>query len=280
MATDSRTVAHAKDDSHKSTAYARKYDAAKPPPQSTNRRCSEVNTKTDGKRAKKRNMDSLGVDSSNKRQKTEEEPPRKTACKKDLGTYISKTEQNTAFLTYLRLLDIPMKKLVVLILDTSMLCTTKMLLEAGLLPSHIYIPQPDIMEAKRMTDEYPTLKVFSEMKAGDLIWKLADKGIKFHGVHADYCGTPGDVGRKNMPVDDMTNLIRYSLLMDQAVLTQTVCARSRVAVRVKYESFKYLIRMIKKRSRSDGRRVYKANESIYTDKGSQTMCHYRCILRK
>ena len=199
--------------------------------------------------------------------------------KKDQTPTASKTEQNAAFLLYLRTLDIPMKKLSVLVLDTSMLRTTRTLLAAGLLPSHIYIPQPDRVEAARMLEQYPTLRVFAGLKAGDLIWNMADRSIQFHGALMDYCGAPGQDGQKNTPMDDMTNLFRYDLLSDHAVLTQTVCARSCVRTFQKYAGFKSLVKTIRKRSRLDGRRLYKAKELIYTDPGSQTMCHFRCILK-
>jgi hypothetical protein len=213
---------------------------------------------------------------------TKNEVPRTTMSmyKKDRNQTLSKTEQNTAFLVYLRSLGIPMKKLSVLVLDTSVLRTTRMLLAAGLMPSHIYIPQPDVVEATLMLDQYPTLRVFVGLKAGDLIWKMADRGVRFHGALMDYCGMPGKIGRKNTPVDDMASLLRYNLLADQAVLTQTVCARSCVQVTEKFESFKYLVRIIRNCSRHDGRRLYKAKELIYTDPGSQTMCHFRCILSR
>ena len=193
---------------------------------------------------------------------------------------VSKTEQNAAFLAYLRSLDIPMKHLFVLVLDTSMLRTTRMLLAAGLVPSHIYIPQPDAVEASRMLEHYPTLRVFAGLKAGDLIWKMADRGVRFHGALMDYCGAPGKIGSKNTPTDDMNNLLHYNLLEDQAVLTQTVCARSCVKVSKKYEGFTRLVKTIRNSAGRDGRRVLKTKKTIYTDPGSQTMCHFRCILSK
>ena len=94
----------------------------------------------------------------------------------------SKTEQNTTFVEYLHSLGLPMKGLHVLVLDTSLLRTTRMLLTAGLTPSHIYIPQPDTTEAERMMKQYPTLRVFPGLKAGDLIWKMADRGVRFQGA--------------------------------------------------------------------------------------------------
>jgi hypothetical protein len=210
---------------------------------------------------------------------TEQHVPRTTTTyKKDLTPTVSKTEQNTAFLDYLRTLGIPMKKLSVLVLDTSMLRTTRMLLTAGLMPSHIYIPQPDKVEAARMLEQYPTLRVFPGLKAGDLIWKMAGGGVRFHGALMDYCGMAGKTGTKNMPMDDVVNLFRYKLLQDQAVLTQTVCARSCVQVTEKYEGFKSLVKTVHNCARRSTQRVYKAKELIYTDPGSQTMCHYRCIV--
>ena len=200
--------------------------------------------------------------------------------KKHLTSTVSKTEQNTAFLGYLRSLGIPMKNLVVLVLDTSRLRTTRMLLAAGLLPSRIYIPQPNGVEAAQMLKQYPTLRVFAGLKAGDLIWKMADRKVRFHGALLDYCGAGGKIGRKNMPVDDMANLLRYNLLADQAVLTQTVCARSSVRVTEKFQNFKYLVKTVRGCSRRDRRRVTKAKELIYTDPGSQTMCHFRCVISK
>jgi hypothetical protein len=131
---------------------------------------------------------------------------RKTSYKKDMTPIVSKTEQNTAFLSHLRSLGLPMKNLHVLVLDTSILRTTHLLLAAGLMPSHIYIPQPDGVEAARMLDQHPTLRVFAGFKAGDLIWHMADRGVRFHGTLMDYCGAAGRIGRKNMPVDDMANL--------------------------------------------------------------------------
>jgi len=202
-----------------------------------------------------------------------------TYTKDQTGT-VSKTEQNTAFLRYLCSLNIPVKKLQVLVLDTSILRTTRMLLAAGLLPSHIYIPQPDEVEATRMLEQCPTLRVFAGLKAGDLIWKMADRNIKFHGALLDYCGAPGQYGRKNTPMDDLANLFRYKLLSDTAVLTQTVCARSHVRTFQKYAGFKAMRKSIRTYSRLDKRRLYKAKEIIYTDPGSQTMCHFRCILQK
>jgi hypothetical protein len=171
-----------------------------------------------------------------------------------------------------------MKKLSVLVLDTSVLRTTHMLLTAGLMPSHIYIPQPDLVEAARMLEQYPTLRVFAGLKAGDLIWKMADRGVRFHGALMDYCGMAGKTGTKNTPMDDVVNLFRYNLLQDQAVLTQTVCARSCVQVTEKYEGLRSLVKTIQNCSRRSGQRVYKAKELIYTDPGSQTMCHYRCVI--
>jgi hypothetical protein len=206
--------------------------------------------------------------------------PRTGPYTKDLTPTVSKTEQNTAFVVYLRSLGLPMKSIYVLVLDTSMLRTTRLLLAAGLLPSHIYIPQPDSVEASRMLEQYPTLRVFAGLKAGDLIWKMADRGVRFHGALMDYCGMIGAVGSKNTPVDDMMNLLRYNLLADQAVLTQTVCARSCVKVSYKYEGFKTLVKTIRNSAGRDGRRVSKTKQLIYTDPGSQTMCHFRCILSR
>jgi hypothetical protein len=203
-----------------------------------------------------------------------------TTYTKDHFPVVSKTEQNTVFVAYLRTLGLPMKQLYVLVLDTSVLRTTHMLLAAGLMPSHIYIPQPNGVEAARMLEAYPTLRVFAGLKAGDLIWKLADRGVRFHGAMMDYCGAPGTIGRKNTPVDDMDNLLRYNLLADQAVLTQTVCARSCRKVTQKFEGFKHLVTTIQKCARRDGRRMRKAQGITYTDPGSQTMCHFRCILSK
>ena len=131
-----------------------------------------------------------------------------------------------------------------------------------------------------MLEAYPTLRVSAGLKAGDLIWKMADRKVRFHGALLDYCGAGGIIGRKNMPADDMANLLRYNLLADQAVLTQTVCARSCVCVMEKFESFKYLVKTIRSCSRSDRRRVTKAKELIYTDPGSQTMCHFRCVISR
>ena len=210
----------------------------------------------------------------------QEHVPRTTLYKKDRNPTLSKTEQNMAFLVYLRSLGLPMKKLSVLVLDTSVLRTTRLLLAAGLVPSHIYIPQPDTVEAVRMLEKYPTLRVFAGLKAGDLIWKMADRGVRFHGALMDYCGMAGKVGTKIMPMDDVTNLFRYSLLADQAVLTQTVCARSHVRVTQKYEGLKSIVKTIRNCSRRDGRSMCKAKELIYTDPGSQTMCHFRCIISK
>ena len=211
--------------------------------------------------------------------------PGSTKRQRTVSTYtkdvtVSKTEQNTAFLAYLRSLGIPMKNLFVMVLDTSRLRTTRMLLAAGLLPSRIYIPQPSGVEAAQMLKQYPTLRVFAGFKAGDLIWKMADRKVRFHGALLDYCGASGQIGRKNMPVDDMANLLRYNLLADQAVLTQTVCARSCVRVMEKFESFKYLVKTVRSCSRRDRRRVTKAKELIYTDPGSQTMCHFRCVISR
>jgi hypothetical protein len=193
---------------------------------------------------------------------------------------VSKTEQNTAFVEYLQSLGLPMKQLYVLVLDTSRLRTTRLLLAAGLMPSHIYIPQPDAVEAACMLETYPTLRVFAGLKAGDLIWKMADRNVLFHGALMDYCGVPGIIGRKNTPVDDMNNLLHYNLLADQAVLTQTVCARSHVKVTRKFEGFKHLVQTIKKCARRDGRLLRKSQGITYTDPGSQTMCHFRCILSR
>jgi hypothetical protein len=206
--------------------------------------------------------------------------PRTGLYKKDLTPTVSKTEQNTAFVVYLRSLGLPMKTISVFVLDTSMLRTTRVLLAAGLLPSHIYIPQPDPAEASRMLEQYPTLRVFAGLKAGDLIWKMADRGVRFQGALMDYCGMAGSVGSKNSPVDDMVNLLRYNLLADQAVLTQTVCARSCVKVSQKYEGFKTLVKTVRNSAGRDGRRVSKTKQLIYTDPGSQTMCHFRCILSR
>jgi hypothetical protein len=190
----------------------------------------------------------------------------------------SKTQQNTEFITYLRSLNRPMNKLRVIVLDTSKLRTTRLLLAAGLTPAHIYIPQPDPNEAAMMIEYYPTLSVFPGIKAGDLIWKMAGTNTRFDGVMMDYCGMPGTIGRKNMPIDDMANMFRYNILADDAVLTQTVCARSCVKVLKKYEGFKNLIKSIRNHSRRDGRRLSKAKQLIYTDPGCQTMCHFKCIL--
>jgi hypothetical protein len=200
--------------------------------------------------------------------------------KKDLTPVVSKTEQNTTFVAYLRSLGVAMKSISVLVLDTSMLRTTRMLLAAGLMPSHIYIPQPDAVEASRMLEQYPTLRVFSGLKAGDLIWKMADRGVRFQGAMMDYCGMAGAMGTKNTPVDDMINLLRYNLLDDRAVLTQTVCARSCMKVIQKYEGFKNLMKTIRNSAGRDGRRLSKTKQLIYTDPGSQTMCHFRCILSR
>jgi hypothetical protein len=206
--------------------------------------------------------------------------PRNGSYKKDLTPTVSKTEQNMVFVEYLRSLGLPMKQLHVLVLDTRMLRTTRMLLAAGLMPSHIYIPQPDTVEAAHMLAEYPTLRVFAGLKAGDLIWKMADRKVCFHGALLDYCGMPGNLGTKNMPLDDMDNLLRYKLLADQAVLTQTVCARSHKKVTHKFEGFKHLMETTKKCALRDGRRMRKAQGLTYTDPGSQTMCHFRCILTR
>ena len=211
---------------------------------------------------------------------TDEHESRTTMYTKDRTPTVSKTQQNTSFLAYLQTLDIPMKKLIVLVLDTSMLRTTRLLLDAGLLPSHIYIPQPDMVEAAMMLEQFPTLKVFAGIKAGDLVWELADRPIRLHGALLDYCGAPGKVGRKNMPADDVANLFRYNLLADHAVLTQTICARSCVRVTQKYEGLKYLVKTIENCARRLGRRLYKSKEIVYTDPGSQTMCHFRCIVSK
>jgi hypothetical protein len=91
---------------------------------------------------------------------------------------------------------------------------------------------------------------------------------------------PGAVGTQNTPVDDMDNLLRYNVLHAQAVLTQTVCARSCVKVSQKYQGFKYLVKAIQSSARRDGRRVYNTKKFVYTDPGSQTMCHFRCILSR
>ena len=204
----------------------------------------------------------------------------RSAYTKDQTPMVSKTEQNTAFVEYLRSLGLPMKQLYVLVLDTSRLRTTRLLLAAGLVPSHIYIPQPDAVEATCMLETYPTLRVFAGLKAGDLIWKMADRNVRFHGALMDYCGVPGIIGRKNTPVDDMNNLMHYRLLADQAVLTQTVCARSPVKVTRKFEGFRHLVQTIKKCALRDGRLLRKAQGITYTDPGSQTMCHFRCILSR
>jgi DNA-binding GntR family transcriptional regulator len=128
--------------------------------------------------------------------------------------------------------------------------------------------------------EYPTLRVFAGLKAGDLIWKMADRNVRFHGALMDYCGMPGVLGKKNMPADDMDNLLRYNLLADQAVLTQTVCARSHRKVTRKFEGFQHLVETIKKCALRDGRLLRQAQGLTYTDPGSQTMCHFRCILSR
>ena len=78
----------------------------------------------------------------------------------------------------------------------------------------------------------------------------------------------------------MANLFRYDLLSDNAVLTQTVCARSHVQTFQKYAGFKSLLKNLRRYARLDGRRLYKAQKLIYTDPGSQTMCHFRCTLQK
>ena len=94
-------------------------------------------------------------------------------------------------------------------------------------------------------------------------------------IWIDYLGgslTPR-FGRKNMPVDDMANLLHYyNLLAD--------CARSSVRVMEKFENFKYRVKTVRGFSRRDRRRVTKAKELIYTDPGSQTMCHFRCVISK
>ena len=198
---------------------------------------------------------------------------------KDKYNVPSKTEQNNAFVTYLRVLGKEMRSLRVIVLDTYRLRTTRTLIAAGMLPSHIYIPQPDIIEAKIMNTLYPTLKVYAGMKVGDLIWTLADKNITFDGVMMDYCGMPGYIGQKNTPVDDVTNLFHYNILSKNAVLTQTVCARSCTRTLTKFEGFTRLVKTVHTAVRRNKRKVYKARENIYTDPGSQTMCHFRCVVR-
>jgi hypothetical protein len=198
---------------------------------------------------------------------------------KDRHNAPSKTEQNDAFVTYLHALGKEMKSLRVIVLDTHMLRTTRTLLAAGILPSHIYIPQPDIKEAKIMSKLYPTLRVYPGIKVGDLIWTLADKKITFDGVMMDYCGMPGYLGQKNTPVDDVTNLFHYNILSKNAVLTQTVCARSCTRTLTKFEGFTRLVKTVHTAVRRNKRKIYKARENIYTDPGSQTMCHFRCVVR-
>ena len=195
-------------------------------PQSTT---SQKKTKKKKKKKKKKKSKTVVEPPHAKRQRSSrrqedvarptKRPRSNAAYTKDLTSTVSKTEQNTAFVAYLRSLGLPMKSISVLVLDTRMLRTTRMLLAAGLMPSHIYIPQPDKVEAAHMLKECPTLRVSAGLKAGDLIWKMAGRGTRLHGALLDYCGMPGDVGIKNTPVDDMDNLLRYNVLQDQAVVT-------------------------------------------------------------
>ena len=157
-------------------------------PESTKRRRSKVAGDSPRLAKRQRFRPKIVVDTPRPSDEKEKHDPRTSTYKKDRTAIVSKTEQNTAFLVYLCSLNIPMKKLQVLVLDTSALRTTRTLLAAGLMPSHIYIPQPDEVEAARMLEQYPTLRVFAGLKAGDLIWKMADRGIKFHGALMDYCG--------------------------------------------------------------------------------------------
>jgi hypothetical protein len=191
---------------------------------------------------------------------------------------LSKSRQNTAFVQYLGTLGRPMRELVVLVLDTRACHTINALLLAGLLPSRIYIPQPDVEEAHHIQQTHPTVKVFPGYRAGDLIWHLAGTQTRFHGMFLDYCGMPGDIGRKNTPADDLSNIQKYRLLQDRAVLAHTTCARSHQRVTRKFDSFLTLLAQERKIFR--GHNVYKTKRTIYTDPASQTMCHYQCILQK
>ena len=200
---------------------------------------------------------------------------------KDEQETLSKTAQNDSFVERLQLLGKDMKEIRVLVLDTKYLRTTQKLLAAGLLPSRIFIPQPDVEEAECMLAKYPTLKVFGGKKAGDLIFQLADKKLKFDGLMLDYCGCSGMVGQKNKPADDIFNLFHYDMINAHSVLTFTVCARSVFAVTKKFESYYGLVKVVQKFAKKAGfKKIYKAKNDHYTDYGCQTMSHHRCMLMK
>ena len=93
--------------------------------------------------------------------------------------------QIAGFILYLQSLGIPAKNMFVLVL-----CTTRLLLAAGLMPSHIYIPQPDTVEASRMLEQYPTLRVFAGLRAGDLSGKWPTVGSVFTGYEWIIVGLP------------------------------------------------------------------------------------------
>ena len=187
----------------------------------------------------------------------------------------TKQAQNSKFIQHLRELK-PLNKVKVFILDTGNCFSTAACVAAGIRPSRIYIPQPDHDEAARIKQKYPTVKVYPGYKAGELVFALAGKTRAFDGFMLDYCGMPGNPGQKNSPMDDISNIAKYDLLSDSAVVTQTVCARSCKRVNKKHENLYNLIQHTKG---SISHKISNMKTNIYKDKGSQTMCNVQYILR-
>jgi len=190
----------------------------------------------------------------------------------------SKEDQNAMFVEYLQTLGRDMRQLRVMVLDTRACHSIRALVGAGVQPSRIYVPQPDADEAAAIKRQFPTVRAYSGRKMGDLIWELAGSKTQFDGILGDYCGMPGSVGKKNTPMDDVSNLFRYDMLAETAVVTQTICARSRTTSATKFSGLRMLKNHLSKKIRQNNRRMRRTKTYTYTDPGSQTMCHLRCIV--
>ena len=192
----------------------------------------------------------------------------------------SKDKQNDGFVQALQRINVACYAHRVLVLDTKYCRSIDALRAIGVWSSRIYVPQPDADEAQRIKRQHPTVRVYPGIKAGDLIWQLANTSIKFSGLLLDYCGMPGDRGHKNTPLDDVENVFRYNLLEDQSVVTCTICARSCQRTTEKFSEFKRLVSTFRTLARQYGMKLSRLTTMVYTDPGSQTMCHVRFVLTR
>lgn len=141
----------------------------------------------------------------------------------------------------------------------------------GVRPINIDVPNcngPDIVEQMNNRG----FATVHDSFLGDFVRATTPKTKKYDLLFLDYCGMPGGADKVNTPLHDINELFEKEFIAKRSILGLTVCIRNYAKTIMMYQNMHQMANAVISAAFSNGYLATTKMQTIYKDKGSQTMC--------